>query len=83
MAVTETLLIYGSQTSDGTPHLFAVDKKTGKTVAKAKVEGMPRYGMMTYVHNGHQYVMVQAGPKLLAMALPDAIPKPVATGGGD
>jgi quinoprotein glucose dehydrogenase len=83
MTVTETLLIYGSQTSDGTPHLFAVDKKTGKTVAKAKVEGMPRYGMMTYVHNGHQYVMVQAGPKLLAMALPDAIPKPVATGGGD
>jgi glucose dehydrogenase len=83
MTVTETLLIYQGETSDGVPHLFAVDKKTGKTLAKAKVEGVSRYGMMTYVHNGHQYVMVQAGPKLLAMALPGAIPKPVATGGGD
>jgi ribosomal protein S19 len=44
---------------------------------------MSRYGMMTYVHNGHQYVMVQAGPKLIAMALPGAIPKASATGGGE
>jgi quinoprotein glucose dehydrogenase len=78
MTVTDTLLIYQGETSDGTPHLFALDKKTGKTLAKAKVEGLSRYGMMTYVHHGHQYVMVQAGPKLLAMALPDAIPKPAA-----
>jgi glucose dehydrogenase len=83
MTVTDTLLIYQGETSDGTPHLFALDKKTGKTLAKAKVDGVSRYGMMTYVHNGHQYVMVQAGPKLLAMALPDAIPAAPAAGGGD
>jgi len=55
-----------------------VDKKTGKTLAKVKVPGITRYGMMSYMHNGHQYVMLQTGSKLTAMALPDAIPKAAA-----
>jgi quinoprotein glucose dehydrogenase len=83
MTVTPTLLIYQGETSDGTPHLFAVDKKTGKTLAKVKVPGITRYGMMTYEHNGHQYVMLQTGSKLTAMALPDAIKKTEASHGGD
>jgi quinoprotein glucose dehydrogenase len=83
MTVTDTLLIYQGETSDGAPHLFAVDKKTGKTLAKVKVPGITRYGMMSYMHNGHQYVMLQTGSKLTAMALPDAIPKVTAQSGGD
>jgi hypothetical protein len=39
--------------------------------------------MMTYMHNGHQYIMLQTGSKLTAMALPDAIPKPTRSYGGD
>ncbi len=83
MTVTDTLLIYQGEASDGSPHLFALDKKTGKTISKVKIDAMTRYGMMTYVHNGHQYVMLQAGPKLIAMALPSAIPAPARAGGGD
>jgi quinoprotein glucose dehydrogenase len=83
MTVTDTMLIYQGETSDGTPHLFAVDKKTGKTLAKVKVPGITRYGMMSYMHNGHQYIMLQAGSKLIAMGLPDAMPKQDSHGGGD
>jgi hypothetical protein len=77
------LLIYQGEASDGSPQLFAVDKKTGKQVGKVKVDGVTRYGMMTYVHNGHQYIMLQTGSKLTAMALPDAIPKPAARAAGE
>jgi glucose dehydrogenase len=83
MTVTDSLLIYQGEASDGSPHLFALDKKTGKTLAKVKVDAVTRYGMMTYVHNGHQYVLLQAGPKLTAMALPAAVQAPRAAGGGD
>jgi len=83
MTVTPTLLIYQGETADGTPHLFAVDKGTGKTLAKVKVPGVTRYGMMTYMHNGHQYIMLQTGSKLTAMALPDAMPKADSHGGSE
>ena len=83
MTVTPTLLIYQGEASDGTPHLFAVEKKTGKTLGKVKIPATTRYGMMTYVHNGHQYIMLQTGGKLTTMALPDAIPKPSRGYGGD
>jgi glucose dehydrogenase len=83
MTVTDTLLVYQGEASDGTPHLFAVDKKTGKQVGKVKVPGTTRYGMMTYMHNGNQYIMLQTGGKLTAMALPQAMPKASKYGGGD
>jgi glucose dehydrogenase len=81
MTVTDTLLIYQGETSDGTPHLFALDKQTGKTLAKVKVDAVTRYGMMTYVHEGHQYIVLQAGPKLIAMALPSAVKSTRPSGG--
>jgi quinoprotein glucose dehydrogenase len=79
MTVTKNLLIYASESSDGKPHLFAVDKKTGKQVGKVEVPEGSRYGMMTYVHEGHQYVMLQTGGKLTSVALPGA----KVTGGDD
>jgi quinoprotein glucose dehydrogenase len=70
MMVTPTLLIYADESSEGTPHLFAVDKATGRQLGKVEVPGKSNYGIMTYVHKGSQYVVLQTGPKLTAMALP-------------
>lgn len=69
MTVTSTLLIYAGHSSDGTPHLFAVDKASGEQVGMVEVPATSSYGMMTYVHKGKQYVMLQTGRKLTAMAL--------------
>ena len=69
MTVTKTMLIYASQASDGTPHLFAVDKATGRQFGKVAAPANSRYGMMTYVHKGEQYVVLQTGSTLTAMSL--------------
>ncbi len=71
MTVTKNLLIYASKSSDGTPHLFAVDKKTGEQRGKVEVPEVSNYGMMTYVHEGKQYIMLQTGSTLTTMTLPD------------
>ena len=78
MTVTKNLLIYASTSSDGTPTLFAVDKATGKQLGKVTAPAISRYGMMTYVHHGEQYVLLQTGGKLTAMSLHG----PVASGAG-
>jgi quinoprotein glucose dehydrogenase len=69
MLITATLLIYASAASDGTPMLFAVDKKSGERVGEAELPESAHYGMMTYVHEGKQYVIAQTGRTLTAMAL--------------
>jgi quinoprotein glucose dehydrogenase len=71
IVVTKTLLMYTSKSSDGTPALFAVDKATGKQVGKVEFDDSARYGNMTYVHEGRQYVVLQTGAKLTVMALPE------------
>lgn len=72
MVVTRNMLIYSGETGDGTPHLFAVDKRTGAELARVATSELSRFGMMTYMHDGHQYIVLQNGPKLTAMALPGA-----------
>ena len=71
MVVTANMLIYSNITSDGTPHLFAVDKTTGEELARVEVPAATRYGMSSWVHDGKQYVILQTGSSLTAMALPD------------
>ena len=71
MLVTKTLFAYGSEASDGTPMLYFVDKVSGEQVGGIETEERTRYGMMSYVHEGKQYIMLQNGPKLTAMALWD------------
>ena len=73
MVVTKNMLMYSGEVGDGTPHLFAIDKRTGEELARIETTELSRYGMMTYQHDGHQYVMLQNGPRLTAMALPGAI----------
>lgn len=71
MVVTPNLLVYAGNISDGTPTIFAVDKATGETLAQVEAPAESNYGMMTYVHKDRQYIMLQTGPKLTAMALAD------------
>ena len=71
MTLTKTLLLYASEASDGTPHLYAIDKQTGESIGKVEVSGQTRYGTMTYMHDGRQYVVLQTGPTLTAVALPE------------
>ena len=69
MMVTPSMLVYASEKSDGTPTLFAVDKATGRQLASVTVPATSRYGMMSYVHKGEQYIVLQTGSKLTAMSL--------------
>ena len=57
--------------SDGTPALFFVDKQTGAQIGSVEIPAEVNYGMSTYVHEGKQYLMLQTGSKLTAMALSD------------
>jgi quinoprotein glucose dehydrogenase len=52
------------------PYLFAVDKATGARLAKVRTPGTGRYGMMTYMHEGEQYLVLQVSGRLVAMKLP-------------
>lgn len=69
MVVTSTLLMYAGDATDGTPHLYAIDKASGKQLGKVEVPATSSYGMMTYLHGGKQYVILQTGSKLTALAL--------------
>jgi quinoprotein glucose dehydrogenase len=70
MMVTATMLLAPGQTADGTDYLFAIDKKTGQRLGKLATDGPVRYGMMTYMHQGRQYIVVQIAGGLQAFALP-------------
>jgi quinoprotein glucose dehydrogenase len=70
MVVTESLVIYASQRSDGSPALWAIDKASGETIGVIDAPANSRYGMMTYVHNGHQFILLQTGGSISTMALP-------------
>ncbi len=75
MVVTANLLIYSDVDSDGeTALLYAIDKASGEEVGRIEVPAQSRYGMSSWVHDGHQYIMLQTGAKLTAVALPGAIP---------
>jgi quinoprotein glucose dehydrogenase len=73
--VTGSLLI-ATDGSGGTPVLNALDKRTGKKLGTVKLPAAGQYGMMTYLHEGKQVIVVQIGGaqypgSLVALALPD------------
>ncbi|HEY7514609.1 MAG TPA: hypothetical protein VIC87_09030, partial [Vicinamibacteria bacterium] len=82
LLVTKTLLLYG-EGRGGDPNFRAVDKKTGKEVGKVALPARTNTAPMTYMHEGHQYVVAAISSEsvpaeLVALALPDAKPGPVA-----
>ena len=61
----------------GMPLLHARDKRTGRIAASVEIPIPGQYGMMTYMHNGKQFIVVQAGSakrnqpgSLVALTLP-------------
>ncbi len=68
--VTATLLMYTGNGGDGTPYLYAVNKATGEMLGRVELPGNPRYGIMTYMHEGKQHVVIQAPNMLMALRLP-------------
>ena len=71
MTVTPTLLFASGQTADNTPSLFAINKLTGERLATIELPGQTSYGMSTWMHDGRQYVIIQLGGGLAALALPE------------
>ena len=78
MVATANMLVYSDQASDGTPMLWAIDKNTGEIIGEIEVPARSRYGMSSWVHDGHQYIILQTSSKLTALALPDAQSESVA-----
>jgi len=52
---------------DEAPQLNARDKRTGEILASVELPASGQYGMMTYLHEGEQYVVVQIGHHLMDM----------------
>jgi quinoprotein glucose dehydrogenase len=74
MVVTPSMLVYAGTRGDGSPMLYAIDKASGETISSIEVPERSRYGMSSWTHEGHQYIMLQTGPKLTAIAMPAAKP---------
>ncbi len=76
--VTRSLLIT-TEGQRGRPVLHALDKKTGERLGTVQLPAAGQYGMMTYMHEGWQYIAVQvggggelSGSGLVVLALPGA-----------
>jgi hypothetical protein len=70
LMATPTLLFATGVTAETRPHLFAIDKKTGRRVGAVPTPSMGQYGLMTYMHQGKQYVILPVSGGYTAMALP-------------
>ena len=72
--VTKTLVITAEGRA-GAPRLHALNKRTGQRVGSVVLPASGQYGMMGFMHEGQQYIVVQvAGPdfpgSLAALRLP-------------
>ena len=75
---TKTLVIYGTGRGggvpDATPMLYAVDKATGKQVGAVEIPSRTTAVPMTFLHEGHQYIVFATGAgataSLVALRLP-------------
>ncbi len=70
LAASATLLFSAGQTADGRNNLFAIDKKTGKRVGALPIPRAGGYGLMSYLHNGKQYIVIPTNGGYTAVALP-------------
>jgi glucose dehydrogenase len=70
LMVTPSMLLMSGQASDGTPFLYAIDKQTGERMGQLQLPENSSYGMMTYMHEGVQYLVVQIPSSLVAFKLP-------------
>jgi len=73
LLATPTMLVAGGRTSDNTPQLYAIDKRTGKRLAAVEIPSVTRYGMSSWMHEDKQYIIVQLQDGLVAYALGGAV----------
>ena len=66
-------LLYATEGSSGPAVLNAFDKRTGMQVGEVELPSPGQYGMMTYMHEDRQHVVVQVGRpgRLVALRLPN------------
>ena len=60
LMTTGTLLL-ATEGANGPPVLNAHDKRTGEKLGAVELPAPGQYGMMTYLHEGQQYIVVQIG----------------------
>jgi quinoprotein glucose dehydrogenase len=68
-------LLLTAEGPGGDPLLHALDKRTGERLGTIELPAPGQYGMMGYMHEGGQYVIVQVGGRglpgsLVALRLP-------------
>ena len=65
-------LLYATEGSGGPPVLNAYDKLSGMPVGEVELPAPGQYGMMTFLHDGRQYIVIQVGQpgRLVALKLP-------------
>jgi len=71
LMVTPSMLLHTAIGDDGqTPYLFAINKATGDRLGSVESPGLGMYGMMTYLHEGKQRIVLQTSGQLVAYSLP-------------
>ena len=71
LMVTPTMLLHTAIGDDGeTPYLFSVNKATGERMGSVESPGLGMYGMMSYMHDGIQRIVLQTPGQLAAFSLP-------------
>ena len=61
LMVTGSLLLTSEALADNHPVLSARDKATGELLGSVELPTAAQYGLMTYLHEGQQYIVVQIG----------------------
>ena len=59
--MTTSRLLLATEGTGGPPVLNAHDKRTGEKLGTVELPAPGQYGMMTYLHDGQQYIIVQIG----------------------
>jgi hypothetical protein len=75
MVVSPNLLFSSGVSADNQPMLYAIDKFTGERLGGVEIPGVTRYGMSSWEHEGHQYIIIQLQDGLAAFGLPAAMPQ--------
>jgi glucose dehydrogenase len=76
ITMTTPTLLLTAEGAGGAPVLHALDKATGERLGTIDLPASGQYGMMGYMHEGRQYVVVQIAGNglqgsLVALRLPD------------
>ena len=76
LLVTKSLLFYG-EGRGAEPFLHALDKRTGKEIARVELPATTNTAPMTYLHEGRQYIVLSvAGPGTRRSSWPWRCPSP-------